>query len=111
MDITIVLIVVLLVVLGAVAWIVMQRRRSEALRERLNKREAPYVCVFDALVHIVKADRNPDALKALLQEPDDNPNDLEALDRAWAEEQVTFGPDTAGCPKADILKRMKGSVA
>lgn len=83
----------------------------EALRERLRKREAPYALVFDALVSIVEADRNPEALKALMQEPDDNPNDLEALDRAWAEEQVTFGPDQVGCPKADMLKRMKGSAA
>ena len=41
-----------------------------------------------------------EALKALLLEPDDDPDDLEALDRAWAEEQVTFGPDQVGCPKA-----------
>lgn len=83
----------------------------EALRERLRKRESPYALVFDALVSIVEADRNPEALKALMQEPDDNPNDLEALDRAWAEEQVTFGPNQVGCPKADMLKRMKGSAA
>lgn len=84
----------------------------EALRERLRKRETPYACVFDALVAIVEADRNPEALKALLQEPDDNPNDLEALDRAWAEEQVTFGPDQVGCPKAtDVLRRMKETAA
>lgn len=81
----------------------------EALRERLIKRDAPYAFVFDALVSIVEADRNPEALKALLQEPDDDPNDLAALDRAWAEEQVTFGPDAVSCPKADMVKR--GSAA
>jgi nitrate reductase delta subunit len=82
----------------------------EALRERLRKRDSNYALVFDALVAIVDADRNPEALKALLQEPDDNPDDLEALDRAWAEEQVTFGPDKVDCPKAALVGRMKESA-
>lgn len=84
----------------------------EALRERLIKRESIYARVFDALVAIVEADRNPEAVRDLLQEPDDNPDDLEALDKAWAEEQVTFGPDQVGCPKAEaMLGRMKESAA
>ncbi len=83
----------------------------EALRERLSKRNSIYTSVFDALVALVEADRNPEALKALLQEPEDNPDDLEALDRAWAEEQVTFGPDKVECPKAALAGRMKESVA
>ena len=83
----------------------------EALRERLKKRDSNYALVFDALVAIVDADRNPEAVNALLQEPDDNPDDLEALDRAWAEEQVTFGPDKVDCPKAALVGRMKESAA
>lgn len=84
----------------------------EALRERLKKRASPYARVFDVLVSLVEADRNPDALQALLQEPDDDPGDLEALDRAWAEEQVTFGPDQVGCPKAaTMLGRMGENAA
>lgn len=79
----------------------------EALRERLKKRQSMYARVFDALVALVEVDRNPEALKALLQEPEDNPDDLEALDRAWAEEQVTFGPDKVDCPKAALLSRVK----
>ena len=75
----------------------------EALRERLEKRQSIYARVFDVLVALVEADRNPEALKALMQEPEDNPDDLEALDRAWAEEQVTFGPDKVGCPKAAAM--------
>jgi nitrate reductase delta subunit len=55
------------------------------------------------LVALVDNYRNPEALSALLQEPDDNPDDLKALDRAWAEEQVTFGPDKVGCPKAAAM--------
>jgi nitrate reductase delta subunit len=83
----------------------------EALRERLKKRASPYARVFDVLVTLVEADRNPDALKALLQEPDDDPADLEALDRAWAEEQVTFGPDQVGCPKAAAMLGRMGENA
>lgn len=83
----------------------------EALRERLKKRQSSYAVVFDALVALVDKDRNAEALKALLQEPEDNPNDLEALDRAWAEEQVTFGPDKVDCPKAALLTRLKEGAA
>ena len=80
----------------------------EALRERLKRRRSAYARVFDVLVAMVEADRNPEALQALLREPDDNPDDLEALDRAWAEEQLTFGPDKVGCPKAAaIVSRMQ----
>ena len=75
----------------------------EALRERLKERGSRYAAAFGALVCITQADRNPQAVKALLQEPDDDPTDLEALDRAWAEEQVTFGPDKVGCPRAEAM--------
>lgn len=75
----------------------------EALRERLKKRGSIYTHVFDALVFLCDDGRDEEALKALLREPDDDPNNLEALDRAWAEEQVTFGPDNVGCPKAAAI--------
>jgi nitrate reductase delta subunit len=84
----------------------------EALRERLAKRNSPYAVVFDALIALTAVEGNAEALKALMQEPDDDPNDLEALDRAWAEEQVTFGPDKVGCPKAAaMLARMNEGAA
>ncbi|MFT3728196.1 MAG: nitrate reductase molybdenum cofactor assembly chaperone [Terricaulis sp.] len=75
----------------------------EALRERLKKRDAVYAYAFDALVYLAQEGRDEDAVKALLREPDDDPNNLEALDKAWAEEQVTFGPDKVGCPKAAAM--------
>jgi nitrate reductase delta subunit len=84
----------------------------EALRERLKKRNSIYARVFDVLVALVEGSRDAEALKSLLQEPDDDPNDLDALDKAWAEEQVTFGPDKVGCPKAAALTaRMKENAA
>jgi nitrate reductase delta subunit len=84
----------------------------EALRDRLKKRASAYACVFDALVSLASAGRNPEALDALMREPDDDPDDLEALDKAWAEQQVTFGPDKVGCPKAgEMLARMGENAA
>lgn len=74
----------------------------EAMGERLKKRESPYRAVFGALCALAGgADR--EAVAALLSEPDDNPDDLEAMDKAWEETAVTFGPGDAGCPKAEAL--------
>jgi nitrate reductase delta subunit len=80
----------------------------EALRERLKKRSSVYVSAFDALVYLAQEGRDEEAVKALLREPDDDPNNLEALDKAWAEEQVTFGPDKVGCPKAAAMLESMG---
>jgi nitrate reductase molybdenum cofactor assembly chaperone NarJ/NarW len=79
----------------------------EALHVRLKKRRSPYACVFEALAALAAARADGEALAALMQEPEDDPDDLEALDRAWAEEPVTFGPGDASCPKAtEMLARM-----
>jgi nitrate reductase delta subunit len=75
-----------------------------ALAERLGKRGSPYRAVFAALVALSKAKLDEAALAALRAEPDPEPDDLEALDAAWAEEEVTFGPGAAAddCGK-DVL--------
>ncbi len=66
-----------------------------ALRERLAKRKSVYEAAFDALVSLSKAKLNPAQLAALRSEPDPEPDDLEALDAAWEEEEVMFGPGAA----------------
>jgi nitrate reductase molybdenum cofactor assembly chaperone NarJ/NarW len=66
-----------------------------ALRERLSKRGSPYESVFRALLALTKAKLDPAQLVALRAEPDPEPDDLEALDAAWEEEEVTFGPGAA----------------
>ncbi len=80
----------------------------EALNARLVRRESPYAAVFAALLQLsgVKADK--EAVAELLDQPDDDPNDLEALDEVWEESEVLFGPDpNAGCPQVrDMLARM-----
>lgn len=66
-----------------------------ALKERLVKRKSLYAAVFAALVAISKAKLDEAALAALRKEPDPEPDDLEALDAAWMDEEVTFGPGAA----------------
>lgn len=81
-----------------------------ALAERLHKRKSPYRAVFGALTAMTPAAPDSEAVAALLQEPDDDPDDLEALDTAWEETAVTFGPSDVGCPKADsILSAMNAA--
>lgn len=77
----------------------------EAMAERLHKRASPYRAVFGALAALAETKADQAALAALLQEPDENPDDLEAIDKLWDETAVTFGPGEVGCPKADALVR------
>jgi nitrate reductase delta subunit len=74
-----------------------------AIGERLHKRQSPYRAVFGALAALSADVADSEAVAALLAEPDDNPDDLEAMDRLWAETAVTFGPSDVGCPKAEAL--------
>ena len=82
----------------------------EALAERLRKRESPYRAVFGALVALSDARPDSKAVADLMAEPEEDPDDLVALDKAWEETAVTFGPSTDdGCPKAEaMLKAMNG---
>lgn len=79
-----------------------------ALKSRLEGRESHYASVFAALGQFAGTAAEKEALDALLAEPEDDPQDLAALDAVWAETQVTFGPDpSAGCPQVrDMLSRM-----
>jgi nitrate reductase delta subunit len=75
----------------------------EAMGERLKKRSSAYRAVFGALAWMAATPADQAALAALLSEPDVDPDDLEALDKAWEETVVTFGPSDVGCPKASAL--------
>ena len=84
----------------------------EALRTRLSRRESPYGAVFAALLDLANAKVDAAAVNDLLDQPDDDPYDLEALDEVWEESEVLFGPDpTAGCPQVrEMLSRMDTPV-
>ncbi|MEM9638033.1 MAG: nitrate reductase molybdenum cofactor assembly chaperone, partial [Pseudomonadota bacterium] len=80
----------------------------EALKARLVRRDSPYGAVFAALMQLSGAQADRDAVAELLEEPEVDPDDLEALDKVWEEAEVRFGPDpNAGCPQVrDMLARM-----
>ena len=80
----------------------------EALRARLVRRDSPYGAALSALLQIAAAKADGAAVAELLEEPETDPDDLAALDEAWEESEVRFGPDPdAGCPQArDMLSRM-----
>jgi len=86
-----------------------------ALGARLRKRKSIYGWVFFALEGIAKGKPATAAMDSLLAEPDEDPNDLEALDRVWEDQPVTFGPGAVaggispggGCPVArETLSQM-----
>lgn len=81
-----------------------------ALGERLGQRKSPYRAVFDALVAIA-ADAPPRAaVEALLETPDVDPMDFKALDAAWEEEEVRFGPGAQGegaCGHETLIARLR----
>lgn len=74
-----------------------------AIGERLHKRGSAYRAAFGALVALAADPADAEALAALMNEPDDDPDDLAAMDKLWAETAVTFGPSDVGCPKAERL--------
>jgi len=80
----------------------------DALRERLARRESGYAAAFAALLQMSGVAVDEAAVAELLEQPETDPNDLEALDRVWEESEVRFGPDpNAGCPVSrDTLARM-----
>lgn len=83
-----------------------------ALGERLTRRTSPYAAVFAALAQLAGIDADKEAVAGLLEQPDDDPTDLEALDQVWEESEVVFGPDpNAGCPQVrEMLARMDQPV-
>jgi len=82
-----------------------------ALRERLRKRGSPYEAAMAALVALSKARLDRETVEALLAEPDIDPDDLEALDAAWQEEEVRFGPGAAAdsCGRDGLAARLRQS--
>lgn len=78
------------------------------LAERLERRQSPYAAVPRAVLALSARPADAAALGELAAEPLDDPEDLAALDAAWEESAVSFGPDpNAGCPASrDMLARI-----
>jgi nitrate reductase molybdenum cofactor assembly chaperone NarJ/NarW len=81
-----------------------------ALAERLGRRESSYQAVFDALVAIADEAPRRDIVEELLKAPDTDPMDLVALDAAWEEEEVRFGPGAQGqgaCGHEGLIAKLR----
>ena len=83
-----------------------------ALGERLNKRQSAYAAVMAALLALSKARLDAAALATLRAEPDPEPDDLQALDAAWADQEVTFGPgaEQSSCPTGRMADRLRAAL-
>ena len=84
----------------------------EAIRLRLKKRKSTYSSVFSCAQALAHAKPQTDVVAALMGEPDEDPNDLAALDAAWEEEEVTFGPAAAAsaqCGKDGLAAKLRAA--
>ena len=81
-----------------------------AIAERLRKRQSAYESVFRALVALSAAKPKDDDVAALLQLPDPEATDLAALDAAWEDEPVNFGPGSGDGCKDGLIARVRGAL-
>jgi nitrate reductase delta subunit len=80
----------------------------EAIRLRLKKRKVPYSSVFSCVQVLAETKPLSSIVEALLGAPDENPEDLAALDAAWEEEEVIFGPAAATqCGKDGLIAKVR----
>jgi nitrate reductase delta subunit len=81
-----------------------------ALAERLRRRSSSYAAVFSILADLANADPASVEALALAAEPESDPDDLEALDRAWQDEEVRFGPSAeAQCGGDKLVPRLRAA--
>lgn len=78
-----------------------------AIGERLAKRNSPYQGVFQALVSLSADFPEHEAVQEILARPDIDANDLKALDAAWEEEEVRFGPGADTSCKDEIVAKVR----
>lgn len=81
-----------------------------ALAERLRKRASPYESVLRALVALSSVKPKGEEVSALLALPDPDPLDLAALDAAWEDEPVQFGPGAADSCKDGLMAHVRGAL-
>jgi nitrate reductase delta subunit len=84
----------------------------EAIRLRLKKRKVAYSSVFSSAQALARAQPQTEVVAALMGEAEEDPNDLVALDAAWEEEEVTFGPGaaaTAECGKDGLVAKLRAA--
>ena len=80
-----------------------------ALAERLRKRHSAYEAVFRALTALAAAKPKDEEVSALLELPDPDASDLVALDAAWEDEPVNFGPGAANSCKDELIAKVRAA--
>ena len=82
-----------------------------AIRERLQKRQSAYANAFLVLEAMAGGRVDRSAVDALVAEPEDDPNDLAALDAVWEEEIVTFGGNAGegACGPDRLARQIRAS--
>ena len=78
-----------------------------AFAERLRKRHSAYEVVFRALVALAATKPKGEDISALLAEHDPDATDLAALDAAWEDEPVTFGPSVGNACKDGLIAKIR----
>lgn len=81
-----------------------------AMAERLRKRKSAYEAVFRVLVALATAKPKDEEVSALLALPDPEAYDLAALDAAWEDEPVQFGPNAGDGCKDGLIARIRGGL-
>ncbi len=81
-----------------------------AVAERLRKRQSSYEAVFRALVALAAVKPKDEEVSALLSLPDPDASDLAALDAAWEDEPVVFGPGAGSGCKDGLIARIRGGM-
>lgn len=81
------------------------------LAERLEKRSSPYAGLFRAMIALSKAKPKPEDMAAIVADDGVQPDDLEALDAVWQEEEVKFGPGAAeaACGKDALGAKLRAA--
>jgi nitrate reductase delta subunit len=84
----------------------------EALRIRLEERDNAYAALLGALVPLASRRTDETEVEAILAGEPEDPGDLEALDREWAEEPVDFTAGSAlkDCPYAGDAARSRAAA-
>lgn len=80
------------------------------LADRLDKRRSVYKAVFDALVAIAEEAPSRAIVDEMLKSPDTDPMDLQALDAAWEDEEVRFGPgaqNQEACGHESLIAKLR----
>ena len=78
-----------------------------AIAERLRKRRSPYEAALRALLALAAAQPKADAVAAALAAPDPDAADLAALDAAWEDAAVAFGPDAGNSCKDGLIAKIR----